>query len=103
MIGVAENFNQKIISTSTASDTNNWNIYKLKLNYYFDQNARAVYYNAIYQKNNERELRATYKSSGSRKIGFSGREKYWSGNTYFDWIRVRKELPSQVSLEDFNR
>jgi hypothetical protein len=72
------------------------------LNYYFDENAGAVYYNAIYQKNNERELRATYKSSRFYKIGFSGREQYWSGNTYFDWIRVRKEIPFQVSLEDFN-
>jgi hypothetical protein len=102
-IEVYENFNQKIISTSTASDTNNWNIYMLKLNYYFDQNAGAVYYNAIYQKNNERELRVTYKSSRFYKIGFSGREQYWSGNTYFDWIRIRVELPFQVSLEDFNR
>jgi hypothetical protein len=99
-IEVYENFNQRIISTSTASNTDIWNIYRVKLNYYFDVNAGATYYNAIYQKNDERELRATYKSSGYKKLGFSGREQFWSGNTYFDWIRVRKEIPVEIRFED---
>ena len=99
-IEVYENGNQEIISTSTASDTTDWNIYKIGLNYYFNRNANATYYNVVYQKNNEKELRATYKSSGYRNIGISGREQLWSWNTYFDWIRIRKEIPGEIKIEN---